>query len=63
MSQTVYWDEIVEVTKKLRKEYEWIDQDLSNEEFAVEVAKDNATLDRTIDGGKLTIDDRIEVKE
>lgn len=63
LSQMVYWAKEITVNEELRKEYEWIDSSLSDREFAIEVAKDSATNDEIIDGGKLTVDDAIEVNE
>ena len=63
LSQMVYWAKEITVNEELRKEYEWIDSSLSDREFAIEVAKDGATNDEIIDGGKLTVDDAIEVNE
>lgn len=59
----VYWAQEITVNEELRKEYDWIDSSLSDRDFAIEVAKDNATNDEIIDGGKLTVDDAIEVNE
>jgi len=63
LSQSIYWAKEITVNEELRKEYEWIDSSLSDREFAIEVAKDGAIFDEVIDGGKLTVDDAIEVNE
>lgn len=61
LSQSVYWRKEITVNKELREEYEWIDSDLSDRDFAIEVAKENASLEEIVDGGKLTVDESIEI--